>query len=453
MAVISARIATAISGGVRLPIASPTGPCSGKLVASPAEAGFRSLSLESESDLLATLRSPAQRHPIAGGLARTLAAEMPLQREAGSLEAGDLIAVPLREPAGALIGALWLELPQDIATPGPDRLAFLNALGGVAAIALQNHRLLGSRKALLEAVVTMVAGAIDAKSPHTGGHCQRVPALLEMLAESACRADWGPFADFQLDAAGWETLRMAGWLHDCGKVTTPEYVIDKATKLETLYNRVHEIRMRFEVLKRDARIAYLERTRGQGGGDPGLDFELVRTLAELDDEFAFVARCNQGSEALSDDDRERLIRIGTRTWLRTLDDRRGLSREEYDRKPCSPLPLPVAEFLLSDKPEHLIAHHDGDCYAPANPWGFRVTRPPHRLNLDELYNLTVGRGTLTSEERHLINDHIVQSIVMLSRLPFPPELALVPHRNTGLGAARSNGGGRAGHSTRGDGNH
>jgi HD-GYP domain-containing protein (c-di-GMP phosphodiesterase class II) len=396
----------------------------GTLLSDPAAGGFRPLPLAEESDLLATLAWPGEAHPIIGGLARACHADLPLAPAPAGTEAGRLLAVPLRDPKGSLIGALWLHLPRH--RPASDRLAFLDALAGVAAIALQNQRLLQSRQALLEAVVAVVAGAIDAKSPHTGGHCQRVPALLDMLAEAACRADWGPFAAFDLDAAGWETLRMAGWLHDCGKVTTPEYVIDKATKLETLYNRLHEVRMRFEVLKRDARLAHLEEALARGGSPPGAQARLARALADLDEEYAFVARCNVGAETLSEADRQRLARIGRRTWQRTLDDRLGLSWEELSRKPDPPAPLPATECLLADKPEHLIPHHDGECYAPANPWGFRITPPAHRLNLGELHNLTVGRGTLTAEERHLINDHIVQSIVMLSRLPFPPELAGVP---------------------------
>lgn len=399
----------------------------GELLAPPAQAGFGVIAAAPEGDLLATLRSGrAKTLPILGGLAPAVAATLsPFSAPRGA-EAGCLLAVPLQEPGGVLIGALWLHLPRDATPPAPDRLAFLEALADVAAIALQNHRLLESRKRLLDAVVAVVAGAIDAKSPHTGGHCQRVPALLEMLADAACRADWGPFADFHLDARGWEALRMAGWLHDCGKVTTPEYVIDKGTKLETLYNRLNEIRMRFELLKRDAQITYWRMAAERGGSNPEMDLRLARLLTELDEEFAFVAHCNVGGESLSDDDRQRLALIGRRTWQRTLDDTLGLSWEERSRKPSVAPALPVTEPLLADKPEHLVPHHDTASYAPGNPWGFRVTPPSHRLNLGELHNLGVGRGTLTAEERHLINDHIVQTIVMLSRLPFPRELTDVP---------------------------
>src|SRR3546814_15778868 len=88
----------------------------------------------------------------------------------------------------------------------------------------------------------LMAGAIDAKSPYTGGHCQRVPAITEMLAKAACESDAKSFRDFTLDEPAWYELHLAAWLHDCGKVTTPEYVVDKATKLETIYNRLQELR-------------------------------------------------------------------------------------------------------------------------------------------------------------------------------------------------------------------
>lgn len=397
----------------------------GAWIDAPPEAGFQALPRGGDSHLLAALRWGIHPQPIVGGLAQAVMAHLPLTPVIPGAEMGQLMAIPLNEHNGTLIGALWLHLPRGTPPPRPDQGAFLAALADVAAIALQNQRLLQGRKALLEAVVAMMAGAIDAKSPHTGSHCQRVPALLSMLAQAACQANHAPFTHFQLDTAGWESLRIAGWLHDCGKVTTPEYVIDKATKLETLYNRLHEVRMRFEVLKRDAQIAHWRQVAALGEVTSEMTLRLNETLQALDQEFALVARCNQGSAPLTEADCHRLQHISQRTWLRTLDDTLGLSWEELSRKPSPSRPLPALEPVLADKPEHLIAHRNNQCYTPGNPWGFRINRPPYHQNLGELHNLTVAQGTLTPEERHLINDHIVQSIVMLSRLPFPRELATV----------------------------
>jgi HD-GYP domain-containing protein (c-di-GMP phosphodiesterase class II) len=121
-------------------------------------------------------------------------------------------------------------------------------------VALKNDMLLRAQKKLLDSFIELIAGSIDAKSAYTGGHCQRVPMVTEMLAKAACASTEGVFTDFNLNEDEWYELHLAGWLHDCGKVTTPEYVVDKATKLETIYNRIHEIRTRFEVLRRDAEI-------------------------------------------------------------------------------------------------------------------------------------------------------------------------------------------------------
>jgi hypothetical protein len=243
-----------------------------------------------------------------------------------------------------------------------------------------------------------------------------------MLAEAAANSDLPAFNDYQPSDEDWEALHIAAWLHDCGKVTTPEYVVDKATKLETLYDRLHEIRMRFEVLKRDAWIAYWQGC-AEGGDKVRLAALRDELLSNLDMEFAFVARSNQGSEAMADDDLQRLEQIGSRTWLRTLDDRIGLSWEEGKRQERTAQPtLPVLEKLLADKPEHLFERPASELIAADNPLGFKLQVPEYKFNRGELYNLGIKRGTLTEEERYIINHHIVQTILMLNRLPFPPHL-------------------------------
>ncbi|MEM5429076.1 HD domain-containing phosphohydrolase [Cupriavidus oxalaticus] len=308
----------------------------------------------------------------------------------------------------------------------PARLAFVGTLASLCAGALEVRALTQAQRNLFDALIRMMAGAIDAKSPHTGGHCERVPELAKLLARAACDATDGPYRSFQMTEAQWEALNVAAWLHDCGKVTTPEYIIDKATKLETLCDRIHEVRMRFEVLKRDAEIACLRAiSAGEeaGAARQRRDAE----LAALDDDFAFVAACNQGGEFMDAPQKERLMRIAERTWLRTLDDRLGISQEELARKAHHPAaPVPAVEPLLADKPEHAIARGTRDIFPADNPWGFRLNTPTHLYNRGELHNLLVSRGTLSEEERFKIEEHIVQTQVMLSRLPFPRHLRQVP---------------------------
>lgn len=341
-----------------------------------------------------------------------------------------LIGIRLHNRHNETVGLLILLLADtgnqsDLEKLRPDRIAFLQAVSGAAAVSIESQRLQAKQKQLLDSFIQLLAGAIDAKSPYTGGHCQRVPALTLMLAQAAAASQDPAFSGYQPTEDEWEALHIAAWLHDCGKVTTPEYVVDKATKLETLNDRIHEIRTRFEVLKRDAWISYWQ-AMALGGNEQQLAELRNATLAGLDDDFAFIARCNLGGESMAESDLQRLRSIAQRTWTRTLDDRLGVSWEENRRQARTPAPtLPVSEPLLADKPEHLFERPEAELIPEDNPWGFKLDVPPYKYNRGELYNLSVARGTLTREERYIINHHMVQTILMLSHLPFPGHLTNV----------------------------
>ncbi|QZA76998.1 GAF domain-containing protein [Deefgea tanakiae] len=335
------------------------------------------------------------------------------------------LTLPLVNRDGTLVGVLALII-DDARIPSADLLAFVQTIAATAAVAVDTQRLINEQKVLLEAFIQLIAGAIDAKSPYTGGHCQRVPELTKMLALAAQKQSSGPFADFSLNEEQWEELHIAAWLHDCGKVTTPEYVVDKATKLETLYDRIHEVRMRFEVLKRDAEIACWQGI-ANGGDAHELQAQLTQERDTLDEEYHFIATCNEGGEFMAPEKVDRLKQIASRTWLRTLPDRIGISHEEKERKAREPeAQLPVTEALLADKAEHILIRSERDKLAEDNPWGFKVKVPEHMYNRGELYNLGVARGTLSEEERYKINEHIIQTIIMLEKLPFPRHLHRVP---------------------------
>lgn len=341
-----------------------------------------------------------------------------------------LVGIRLRNRHNETVGVLVLLLvdsgdESDLEKLRPDRIAFIQAISGAAALSIESQRLQNKQKQLLDAFIQLLAGAIDAKSPYTGGHCQRVPALTLMLAQAAADSQDPAFRAYQPSDDEWEALHIAAWLHDCGKVTTPEYVVDKATKLETLNDRIHEIRTRFEVLKRDAWIDYWQ-ARAEGQEETVQATKRDARLQQLDEDFAFVARCNLGGEAMAAADLQRLGSIAEYTWSRTLDDRLGVAWEENRRQERSPAPeLPVTERLLADKPEHLFERNPAELLSADNPWGFKLDAPPYKYNRGELYNLSISRGTLTTEERYVINHHIVQTIMMLNRLPFPSHLANV----------------------------
>lgn len=305
-------------------------------------------------------------------------------------------------------------------------LQLIHAVSGSASVAIQNKLLLDAQRKLIDSLIKLVAGAIDAKSAYTGGHCQRVPVLTRMLAEAAVAQQAGPYRDFRLTDEEWEALDIAAWLHDCGKVTTPEYVVDKATKLETIYDRIHEVRGRFEILKRDAEIAYWRGLAG-GGDEVSLRAEMDAKKRRLDDDFAFVATCNEGGEFMEPAKIERLKGIAARTWTRTISNRLGVSYEEKRRFDRLPEPaLPVEEPLLADRDDHIVELTERDIIPANNQWGFQLNVPKVKYNRGELYNLCIARGTLTEEERYRINDHIVQTIIMLNSLPFPKHLRNVP---------------------------
>lgn len=335
----------------------------------------------------------------------------------------DIYLFPLLNQARQLVGVLNLGYERAITKAQADKHAFLREVLSFAEIAKDNIDKMQQQKEMLNAFITLIASAIDTKSPYTGGHCQRVPELTRLLAEAASQ-DNQYFPSFSLSSEQWEELMLAAWMHDCGKVTTPEYVVDKATKLETIYDRIHEIRMRFELLKCQAEVDYWQGI-AQGGDPIALEAQRIHEQQSLDDDFAFVAQCNLGSECMSDEAIIRLKQIAQRQWKRTLDDQLGISWLEAKRHTETPS-LPVMENVLADKAVHQIQWETGQ--APQDIWPEKFVLQPGalRYNRGELYNLCIRRGTLNDEERFMINDHIVQTILMLKRLPYPEHLKHVP---------------------------
>jgi HD-GYP domain-containing protein (c-di-GMP phosphodiesterase class II) len=292
------------------------------------------------------------------------------------------LTVPMRNHEHEIIGVLQLINAHDPNTgevvpfsPSDQRLA--ESLASQAAVALTNRMLIMQLEQLFESFINLMNSAIDEKSPYTGGHCQRVPVLTMLLAEAVNDTKEGPLRDFNMSEKDRYELKIAGLLHDCGKVTTPVHVVDKATKLETIFDRVHLIDTRFEVLKRDMEIealqkkmAHLQEKKPMEAGNE--DKRLRERLRALDDDRRFLHTSNIGSERMSDEDVARVKRIAAYRWRDT-------------------------------------AGHEADF-----------------LTADEVKNLTVRAGTLTDDERKIINHHIVATIKMLEALPWPKHLTKVP---------------------------
>jgi len=293
------------------------------------------------------------------------------------------LTVPLKNHENEIIGVLQLinAIHQETGAVVPfsaadQRLA--ESLASQAAIALTNRQLISQLEILFESFINLINLAIDEKSPYTGGHCQRVPELTMMIAEAVNATTEGPLADFRMTDKDRYELKIAGMLHDCGKVTTPVHVVDKATKLQTLFDRIHLVDTRFEVLKRDAEISSLRqqlalREKRDAAAEEAVRDRYQAELTALQDEREFLRKSNVGGEAMSEADQQRVREIGQKHRWRNVD---GVE----------------ADFLTSD----------------------------------EIENLSIRAGTLTQKEREIINHHIVATIKMLEQLPWPKHLENVP---------------------------
>lgn len=284
--------------------------------------------------------------------------------------------------------------------------------------------------AVLDALVLVLADATRTRSPYTAGHSDRVPEIALALLDEVISSDTGPFADFDMNPEQRDVFRLAAWLHDCGKLACPSPILDKATKLESVHNRIHDIRTRFEVLWRDAEIDYWRDMHA--GGDPEI-LEAKRSSIQqaLQEEFDFVAQVNTGTTSLHAGGLARLRSIGARTWTPHFNRRLGLSREEQERQEAAgDAALPARERLLADRPDQIVGWGDDAPPVtredPRNIWGFDMHLPPYSANHGELHNLSVPRGTLNDAERFHAYSHAVHTMTMLSALPLEGVLASLP---------------------------
>lgn len=306
----------------------------------------------------------------------------------------------------------------------------ITELGELSSSMVDMAQAIGEHEArqreLMDSFIQLIAQAIDDKSPYTGGHCARVPELGLMLADAAHKSNQPPFDQFKFaNSDEHREFKIAAWLHDCGKVTVPEHIVDKGSKLEVIYNRIHEIRTRFEVLWRDAELHYYRQLSDSPEREKELADELTQTRKRLQDDFTFVAHTNVGGEFLDDAAVARIKEIAEITWTRHFDNRLGLSPDEERHLSTAPEPLPAEEPLLADKPDHIVPRTRNTEYPPH--LGIAMKAPKNLYNQGEVYNLCISRGTLTPEDRFIINEHIIGTIKMLDQLPFPPELSRVPH--------------------------
>jgi len=240
-----------------------------------------------------------------------------------------------------------------------------------AAVALSQNRLIQDLENLLDAFVKTIALAVDEKSPYTGGHIRRVADITMAIAEKINKADEGPFSQVQFNEDQMKELRFAAWLHDLGKITTPEYIVDKATKLETIFDRMELVRARGEIVLRDHECTSLRKSSEADKKDSTSQNSEEDFANQLQEDMKFLADVNTGAIPLGREGLARLQEIGARKLVR-----------------------------------------DG--------------RTEPLLTENELNNLSVQRGTLTDQERDVINNHAAVTYKLLSQLPFSKKLKNVP---------------------------
>jgi len=287
-----------------------------------------------------------------------------------------VLTLPLLNHQHEVIGVLQLINARhpdtgDIIGFSEHYIPLLKGLALYAAIALNNQILVQNLKNLLDAFVKTIAKAIDAKSPHTSGHCQRVPLLMELIAEAACEDD-DQYHDFELNDEEWYELRVSAWMHDCGKLATPDSVLDKSTKLHKMQDGINLIEARFAALKSQLYIKHLQDCTANPNDKTSLEDYYQSEIHKLDDDLQFVRVSNKGGEFMSEESKERIRQISTYSW---------------------------ADSSGQEQP---------------------------MLNQDEVDNLCIERGTLSHAERQIINNHMVVTIDMLEGLPFPKQLRRVP---------------------------
>jgi len=293
-----------------------------------------------------------------------------------------MLVVPMRNHENEIIGVLQLLNALDPITK--DSIPFTAAdqaliisLASQAAVAVTNTRLIHDLEQLLESFIQVIASAIDEKSPYTGGHIERVANLTMMIADYINQITSNDlYGKLQLNNDELKELRIAAWMHDIGKITTPEYVVDKSTKLETIYDRILTVNARFEILKRDALIAMLKHklliAEGKSSENPANVEQNYHTqIKALEDDFIFLKTANIGGEFMAPEKQERVRTIGSQ------------------------------QLVINNESQNL-------------------------LNENEISNLCIPRGTLTDQEREIINNHVIVTIKMLEKLPYPKKLRHVP---------------------------
>jgi len=281
------------------------------------------------------------------------------------------LTIPLKNHKNKVIGVLQLinaKNNNEIVSFSKELVDLVEALSSQASVALTNQLLIDEQKNLFRSFIKLVAEALEKKDQVTGGHCNRVPVLTMMIADEINSDKSGFYKNFKFSDDELDELYVAGWLHDFGKVATPEYIMNKSTKLEGLYDKIDEIKLRFEILKRDVELEYYKSKIE----DSNLDKQKINNeLNKILDDVMFLEKTNIGGEFMSDDLKDRVKEISN------------------------------------------------------NNINIDNVRQPI-LSTDDIENLVISRGTLSAKDLKIMQEHVVLTYDLLSKLPYPDHLRNVP---------------------------
>ena len=276
------------------------------------------------------------------------------------------LTIPLKNHKDKVIGVLQLlnAKKNDKIINFSDKLVELvEALSSQASLALTNQLLIDEQKILFRSFIKLVVDALENKDAVTGGHCNRVPLLTMMFAEQVNSDKIGKYKDFSFSEDEMDELSVSGWLHDFGKVATPDHIMNKSTKLQGLYDKIDNIYLRFEILKRDVELDYYKRK---------IDKNLINIkLQKINDDFSFLEKSNVGGEFMSDKSQERVHEIAQQT------------------------------IILENKKKSI-------------------------LSKGEVEFLTISKGTLSKKDREIMENHVSLTYQLLDKLPYPDHLSQVP---------------------------
>jgi HD-GYP domain-containing protein (c-di-GMP phosphodiesterase class II) len=294
-----------------------------------------------------------------------------------------MLVVPMKNHESTVVGVLQLinaKSPRNQQfIPFSDRIVDLvESLASQAAVALTNTQLIQESRALFEALIRVMAKAVDKKDPTTAGHTERVTQLSVALAETVNETTEGELAGVRFSEQDLEELRIAGWLHDIGKLTTPEPIINKGKKLEAFFDRVAVLKERFQAIKAIRRSqGWEEQARLLRSGAPKREIREAECRCRhdmdlLEEELGFLISCNEPVEDLADPRFERLKSISEKTYV----DLEG--------------------------------------------------RPHPYLTEDEMENLSIRKGSFTPNDLQIMREHVSVTMELLNLVPFTKRLAHVP---------------------------